>query len=318
MRPLRIEFEGAWYHVMNRGLARRRIFSDGADRRAFLQLLEAIWRRFGVEIHAYCLMDNHYHLLVRTPAAGLGRAMRHLNGVYTQGYNRRHGRDGPLFRGRYKAVLVDAEAYWLHLSRYVHRNPLEARRVEDLRAYPWSSYPCYVDGRRGCPEWLVTGEVLGGFPSRQAYRRFVETETVTSPMPARHDLDWSVGVLGDKDFRARMLAKTAPSQEIPARQRRPNRPTIKQIIAAAAQYYGEAPSRLRQPIRGRGVRTPAKAVALYLGQEFGYKLNELAGEFGLSSYASAGAAIRNLRQRLQDDPGLRDDIKYILQDLKIM
>ena len=116
-RPLRIEYPGAWYHVMNRGAGRKKIFNATPHYELFLTLLEEVSERFGAEIHAYCLMGNHYHLLLHTPEGNLQRSMRHLNGVYTQRYNRMRGTDGPLFRGRYKAIVVDADHYLLHLSR---------------------------------------------------------------------------------------------------------------------------------------------------------------------------------------------------------
>src|SRR6056297_699146 len=153
-RPLRIEFEGAWYHVMNRGAARRDVFVSDTQRERFIQLLADLVDRFGIATHAYCLMGNHYHLLLHTPLGNLGRGMRHLNGVYTQFFNRDQGRDGALFRGRYKAILVDADAYLLHLSSYIHRNPLEAGMVECLTNYPWSSYAAYA-GQTKPPPWLV-------------------------------------------------------------------------------------------------------------------------------------------------------------------
>ena len=110
-RPLRIEFEGAWYHVMNRGAGRHWIFKSDGHKQYFLSLLETVTQRFNVEVHAYCLMDNHYHLMIHTPEGNLQRVMRHINGVYTQYFNRSESRDGPLFRGRYKSILVDAKAY---------------------------------------------------------------------------------------------------------------------------------------------------------------------------------------------------------------
>ena len=127
-RPLRLEFPGAWYHVMNRGLARQTVFHDSDCYGAFLDGLADANDRFNLKIHAYCLMGNHYHLLVHTPLGNLSRAMRHINGVYTQRYNRMLGRDGPLFRGRYKAILVDADRYLLSVSRYIHRNSIEMRK----------------------------------------------------------------------------------------------------------------------------------------------------------------------------------------------
>ena len=126
-RPLRIEYENAYYHVMNRGRGRQRIFHDKNYFEAFLKTLEEAHQRFGIEILCYCLMSNHYHLLVKTPEANLGRAMRHINGLYTQRYNRLKQTDGSLFRGRYKAILVEEDSYQLQLSRYIHRNPIGAK-----------------------------------------------------------------------------------------------------------------------------------------------------------------------------------------------
>ena len=126
-RPVRIEYEGACYHVMNRGRGRQPIFHTPVYYHAFLETLNDAHERFGVVIHGYCLMGNHYHLLLQTPHGNLGRVMRHINGVYTQRHNRLKPTDGPLFRGRYKAILVEADNYLLQLSRYIHRNPIEGK-----------------------------------------------------------------------------------------------------------------------------------------------------------------------------------------------
>jgi len=135
-RPLRIEYPGAYYHVMNRGTARQKIFLNDQDRQRFLDLLGQTCQMWGVRVYAYCLMDNHYHLLVETTDAALSRAMRHLDGIYTQRFNRAHGRDGPLFRGRYRAILIEPEEYFMAVARYIHRNPAEARVGVDISRYP--------------------------------------------------------------------------------------------------------------------------------------------------------------------------------------
>ena len=136
-RPPRIEYENAFYHVMNRGRAREAIFHDKVYYDAFLKTLKEAVKRFDCVIHAYCLMGNHYHLLIQTPKANLSRVMRHINGVYTQRHNRLRLTDGPLFRGRFKAILVDIDSYLLHLSRYIHRNPIDMKSplVENLVMY---------------------------------------------------------------------------------------------------------------------------------------------------------------------------------------
>ena len=147
-RPLRIEYPGAFYHVMNRGLERRVIFRDRLDYQAFLHRCLEVHNRFKVIFHAYSLMPNHYHLMMETPAENLSRAMRHLDSVYTQGFNhRKERRVGPLFQGRYKAILIDKDAYALELSRYIHLNPVKAKIVNRPEDHAYSSFRYYV-GRR--------------------------------------------------------------------------------------------------------------------------------------------------------------------------
>jgi REP element-mobilizing transposase RayT len=126
-RPIRIEFEGALYHVTARGDRREAIYEDDADRERFLDLLGRVAGDFNWVVHAYCLMDNHYHLLIETPDGNLGKGMRQLNGVYTQYSNRRHRRVGHLFQGRYKAILVDADSYLLELARYACARGVRSR-----------------------------------------------------------------------------------------------------------------------------------------------------------------------------------------------
>jgi len=161
-RPIRVEFEDAAYHVMARGNERRAIFRSDQDRRLFLETLGEAVPRFGLLVHAYCLMPNHYHLVVETPRANLSRAMGWLQVTYTVRFNRRHRRCGHLFQGRFKAHLVSAEGYGMRLVNYVHLNPVRPRgkdkpipaeRAEELDAYPWSSHPAYA-GLARKPVWL--------------------------------------------------------------------------------------------------------------------------------------------------------------------
>ena len=149
-RPLRIEYPGAWYHVMNRGRRGEKIFYTKEDCEIFLVLLQEAANLWDVRISAYCLMNNHYHIQVQTPQGNLSRFMRHLNGVYTQRYNRLHGYDGQLFRGRFKSIIVEEDNYLLELMRYIHRNPLRAGMVENLDDYPWSSHHGYLSSYK---EW---------------------------------------------------------------------------------------------------------------------------------------------------------------------
>lgn len=176
-RPLRLEFPGAVYHVTSRGNARQDIVADDRDRTAFLTLLAHVIDRYGWLCHAYCVMDNHYHLLIETPQPNLSLGMRQLNGRYTQTYNRRHARVGHLFQGRFTAILVEKEAHLLELCRYVVLNPVRAKMVTHPRLWAWSSYRATVGETQG-PAWLTTDWVLEQFGSRVGlaqgkYRSFV-------------------------------------------------------------------------------------------------------------------------------------------------
>ncbi|MGA7966863.1 MAG: transposase [Gammaproteobacteria bacterium] len=232
-RPLRIEFNGALYHVTSRGDRREDIYEDDEDREAFLAVLAEVVRRFNWICHAYCLMDNHYHLMVETPDGNLSKGMRQLNGVYTQATNRRHGRTGHLFQGRFKGILVDKNNYLLELGRYVVLNPVRARIVKKPEDYAWSSYRATV-GAAAVPPWLATDGVLAQFGKRRAdarrrYRRFV--------MDGIGGMDLWANVsqqiyLGDKRFVKRMQAKAAKLNDkssIPHAQRRAPAPSLARL-----------------------------------------------------------------------------------------
>jgi putative transposase len=152
-RPLRIQYSDAWYHVLNRGRRGEDIFQDDTDLQAFITVLREASVLWNVKIAAYCLMANHYHLLLQTPDANLSRCMRHIDGVYTQRYNRRHAVDGPVFRGRYRSILVDGEAYLIDLVRYIHFNPVKAGLVRHPSDYRWSSFQGYCSEDRSW-DWL--------------------------------------------------------------------------------------------------------------------------------------------------------------------
>lgn len=167
MRLPRLDFAGARHHVMNRGARRAPIFSGTDSRELFLSVLAELPKRFGVRIHGYALMPNHYHLMLESVSGRLPRAMRHLGGEYTRRLNRMHRWDGPVFRGRYHNRLVDTEAYWSHLLIYLHLNPVRAG-LSSADEAAWTSHRAYT-GAEARPEWLVTDEVQGLFGSREAY-----------------------------------------------------------------------------------------------------------------------------------------------------
>ena len=161
-RPPRVDTAGAWHHVMNRGAGRRIVFSNNRERELFTELLGVIDRRFDVETHAYCLMGNHYHLLMRSAAGELSTAMQHLSANFTRAVNQRRGTDGPIFRARFQSVLVDRHEHVLELCRYIHRNPVDLPYRGRLDRYEWSSLGPLL-GSRPVPPWLHRAEVLSWF-----------------------------------------------------------------------------------------------------------------------------------------------------------
>lgn len=171
-RPLRIEFPGALYHLTARGNARASIYFDDRDRRVFLDIVGEVVERYLWRCYAYCLMPNHYHLVVDTPQPNLSRGMRQLNGLYTQRFNRRHGRVGHVFQGRFKGILVERESHLLELARYVVLNPVRAGMVEKPENYRWSSLLATL-GLAPAPSWLRPEAVVAPFGTRARYLEFV-------------------------------------------------------------------------------------------------------------------------------------------------
>ena len=223
--PLRIEFPDALYHVTARGDRREDIFEDDQDRQTFLLTLEQIVTQFNWLCYAWCLMDNHYHLLIQTPDGNLSKGMRQLNGVTTQSSNRRHRRVGHLFQGRFKAILVDHDAYLLELSRYIVLNPVRAGMVKAPADWPWSSYRASAGLETAAP-WLAVDGVLSQFAKRrslaqQRYAQFV-SEGIQAESPWQN-LKGQV-FLGDDQFVQQMQARIADQQrndvQIPIAQRR--------------------------------------------------------------------------------------------------
>ena len=176
-RPLRVEFDGALYHVTSRGNDRGTIFFTDTDRIAFLKLLGEVVTRFSWVCHAYCLMTNHYHLVVETPSANLSRGMRHINGVFTQRINRLNKRSGHILQGRFKSILVEKDGYLLELARYVVLNPVRAKAVRSAKDWRWSSYRATA-GLEDVPDLLTVEWILSQFDqnlasAQKAYRKFV-------------------------------------------------------------------------------------------------------------------------------------------------
>jgi len=233
-RPLRVEFDGAIYHVTSRGNAREDIFDDDGDRKMFLEVLGKVVNRFNWLCHAYCLMDNHYHMVIETPQANLSKGMRQLNGLYTQVYNRRHRTVGHLFQGRYKAVLIQKESHLLEVCRYVVLNPVRAKATQRVEQWKWSSYGGTA-GLGKSPPWLAVDWVLSQFgkrryPAARHYRRFVREGI---DRPSIWEGVQAQVLLGEEEFVEKLKSYVKGYREIaeiPRTQRYLSRPKLKTLF----------------------------------------------------------------------------------------
>ena len=270
-RPLRIEYPGALYHLTARGDGQEDIFQDDADRLEFLSVLAAVVGRFGWRLYAYCLMDNHYHLMVETPKANLSLGMRQLNGVYTQRINRRHKRVGHVFQGRFKAIVVDKQTYLLELSRYVVLNPIRARMVRDPARYRWSSYRVSA-GLEALPTFLDAPALLAHFAdslptAQRRYAAFVaEGLQRTSPWER---LQGQV-LLGEQAFLRKIAPKLkskALAKEIPKSQRHAVRPSLEQAFGRLDPANHAARDRLITTLHLKHGYTQAR-IAAHLGLHY--------------------------------------------------
>ena len=276
-RPLRIEYAGALYHLTSRGDGQEDIYRSDDDRHRFFAVLGEVCERFDWIVHAYCLMGNHYHLLVETPGGNLAKGMRQLNGVYTQAFNRAHRRVGHVFQGRYKAILVQKETYLLELARYIVLNPVRARMVRTAKDWPWSSYRATAGFATGEP-WLQTDWILSAFARQKGramerYRAFV-AEGKNQPGPWEQ-LKNQV-FLGNEQFVTKLQARLDAGKdlsEIPARQRR-------------------APPKPLEVYASRKDRDAAIAEAYASG---GYSMKVIGDHFGIH-YSYVSRIIRRIEQ----------------------
>jgi REP element-mobilizing transposase RayT len=305
-RPLRIEYPGAFYHVTARGNEQKDVFKSKKDREKFLGYLESATERYGAVIHVFCLMSNHYHILLETPEGNLSRIMRHINGAYTTYFNVKRKRFGHLFQGRYKAILIEAEAYATELSRYIHMNPVKAGMVATTEEYGWSSYRYYI-GLTETPPWLKTGFILGWFSGKNSYRQFVEDAMRNE---TENPLSGTVAstILGDSAFIKQIqeahLGEKRAERDLPAI-RRLNRPTLDEIIRAVGHHINNDAAL-------------AKKVSLYFCHRYsGSPLREIGERFSMGA-AAVSQASKRLRATYEKDAALKKVMSRIGKKLGIV
>lgn len=304
-RPLRVEFDGAIFHVTARGNERRAIVRDDGDRNCWLEWLGRVVERYRLDLFSFALLDNHYHLFLETPHGGLSAAMQTLNGSYTSYFNRRHGRVGHLFQGRFKGILVESEGHYAELSRYVHLNPVRAGLVGRPEDYVWSSFRGYFRASWAL-EWVDYGRVLSEFGShtghaRRAYRGFVEDglgQAMESPLrDAVHGL-----ILGGEEFVSKIKSFVQGRKDdgaLPELRALRSYPGLDGIVAEVARAYGLGREEVVRPGRGR---TEPRNVAMYLARECaGIRLKEIGEHFGGLSQASVSLCAKRVREKIHKD-----------------
>ena len=333
-RPLRVERTGCWYHVTGRGIDRRSIFIDARDRKHWLELLSETVAMFRWVVHAYVQMDNHFHLLVELCEPNLSRAMHWMNVSYAAWFNRRHQRVGPLFQGRYKAVVVDPMGWGIEVSRYVHLNPVRIKqfglgkserladrigvgqkpdaksvgdRIQRLCEYRWSSYRAYA-GLEPKPEWLECGRVLerigqgSAEERRRAYRRHVE-QAVRQGLP---ESPWEQLrgrlVLGGNQLLQEIRTRVSGiRREQPQARALALRPAFADVVKAVEAVRREKWEAFQERHGDWG-----REMVLHLGRrECGLTLKELGTAVGGTDYAAVSVAIKRFEQRLARDDKLR-------------
>jgi putative transposase len=308
-RQLRIEYPGAYYHVTARGNERKDIFKSNRDREKFLEYLQSSVERYGAIIHVWCLMDNHYHLLLETPQGNLSQIMQHVNGAYTNYFNTKRKRSGHLFQGRYKAILVEADEYAVELSRYIHLNPVRIGAVADPVSYRWSSCADYADFRKP-PNWLKRDFILGFFGTAECnaipkYRIFINDllgKEAENPL-----VQAVVGtILGTPEFVERIREeyeeRMLQDRNLPVPPRTTPKVDLERIVASAQAAFGE---RKRQ----------AEKVAIHLAHRYsGLKLREIGSRFGLKD-SGVSEVSRRVSKELAKDEIFQQAVEKLRKEL---
>jgi putative transposase len=309
-RPLRIEYPGAFYHITARGNERKDIFRDDRDRERFLAYMETAVVRYKAVIHVYCLMNNHYHLIMSTPSGNLSQIVRHINGAYTVYFNKRHHRFGHLFQGRYKAILVDADEYAGELSRYIHLNPVRAGIANLPEGYHWTSYLYYI-GKRKVPGWQTTDWLLRYFgkttaKAQKEYRAFVEAKIGSSEENPLKEATASI-ILGGPDLikgiKEKYLGNRARNRDVPA-------------VAALTRRN---PQEIAERVSKEFLDWPehARKVTIYLSHRFsGAPLKEIGKQFGIGESAVSQAS-RRFESTLPANARLRKKVNKVREKLSL-
>jgi len=320
-RQWRIEYEGALYHVLSRGNEGRNIVIDNHDRTLFLEKLGRMCERYDVEVYAYVLMDNHYHLVLRTRRANLSRSMQWLGVTYTRHFNLRHERHGHLFQGRFKTFLIGDESYLLQLSYYIHRNPLRAGKVKRLIDYPWSSCPAYANGKNQ-PRWLNTELILSFFGGKDKHRSYRQALQAYAGEEKRIWEDVRHGLfMGTDEFienlKTQYLSGRRPHREIPQQRRILRERNVANMVDQWAKILDCRREELVQRRRVRERDKESRDLLIYLLWERGVYTNSEIGQLFALSYSAVSRRVAALRASVEDNRKIREKLTELKSQIKM-
>jgi len=318
-RPWRIQYNGAIYHVMSRGVARGIIFLADEDYRQFLEYLERVTEKFGLEIFAFVLMENHYHLFLRTKEANLSKAIQWLQTSYGVYYNRRHNRSGHLFQGRYKSILVDEEFYWQHLSFYIHLNPIRAGIVRELNDYRWSSYHDYVRTKK-VHKWVLSEEVLRGLDRTEEKAKIKYQELIMEASGQEKKILEEIKyglVLGSDKFvswvKEKFVNPKVIDRELPQQRMFGEEEITERILNGVMEEFGVDREKLTKRKRLR--EEIARDVAIYILYSRTGLSNKSIGEiFEVSPTAIGKTGIR-IKEHIKEDKEFKNKVEKIVNSV---
>ena len=313
-RPLRIEYKNAWYHVMNRGRNKDLIFRDKSDFQMFIDLLNESMEMWNFHISAYCLMSNHYHLLIQTPDANLSRGMRHINGIYTQRFNNKHNCDGSLFKGRYKSVLVGGDDYLLQALKYIHMNPVKAGMVKTPAKYMWSSHKAYLSGSSKW-DWLHKTTLLNMLTPKKKdwlimYKKFMrdKSESLYSKMierkrwPVSYGLSYFVAKIKSTYYAKKINDDIPQSKDLA--------PDGELIIKCVCKYYKVTSDKLQKSKRGEF--NEARNIAIFLFRVLRHDSLKIIGtSFNIKKYFTVSSVISRTKVLIKNDKEMKKRLETI-------
>jgi REP element-mobilizing transposase RayT len=322
-RPLRIEYPGAFYHVINRGNAGEKIFKSKRDKEKFLEYLEKAVERFSIIIHTYCLMDNHYHLLMETSQPNLSVAAQWINVSYAVYFNRKRQRSGHLFQGRFRAILIDADEYLKQLSRYIHLNPVRAKIAETPADYPWSSHRAFI-GEEKAPHWLEIKWLLSQFGRREkeaisSYRGFVDEVEAAALENPHKDVVGGM-ILGDPGFvnwvKEEFLSVRDDEEEIPQLKELKPKPSLDTIVKVVCDEMRCNEEQILKKGRNKNI---GREMAIFLARDFsGVSCKALGKYFGGISGPAITLSYNHFTGKLESDKRLMGKINKMKKRILII